>query len=150
VETIKEWFSGVDEKSDMIIDERWEMHDLNGDSNRFAVSNENLPFEMGVYINRDFANINIYTNLETASWDVKDQRNIYHDLLIQNKKGLFVKYYLSGENDTVALRTELNLEFLNKNEFNDALQAVMVGSMWLMKKMGMLEEKSCEGIIEEE
>jgi len=150
LETIKDWFSGVDEESDMIIDERWKIHELDGNSTHLAVSNENLPFEIGVYVNRDFTNINLYTNLETASWDVKDQRDIYHDLLIQNKKGLFVKYYLSGENDTVALRTELNLEYLNKREFNDALQAVIVGSMWLMKKMGMLDEKSCEEITKKE
>ena len=143
LEIIMQWFSEEDVGSDLIIDEKWQMLELNGDSSRFAVSNENLPFEIGIYINEEFAHLNVFTNLDTVDWDVKEQRNIYHDLLVQNKKNLFVKYYLSGENDTVALRTELDLAYLNKGEFNDALQAVIVGTMWLMKKMGLLDERSC-------
>jgi len=143
LETIKQWFSEEDVGSDLIIDEKWQMLELNGDQSRFAVSNENLPFEIGIYINEEFAHLNVFTNLETVDWEVKDQRNIYHDLLVQNNKNLFVKYYLSGEADTVALRTELDLAYLNRREFNDALQAVIVGTMWLMKKMGLLDEKSC-------
>lgn len=144
LETIMQWFSEEDVGGDRIIDEKWQMLELNGDPSRFAVSNENLPFEIGIYINEEFAHLMVFTNLETADWYVKDQRNIYYDLLVQNNKNLFVKYYLSGENDTVALRTELDLAYLNKREFNDALQAVIVGTMWLMKKMGLLDEKSCE------
>ena len=144
LETIIQWFSEEDLGSDLIIDEKWQMLELNGDPSRFAVSNENLPFEIGIYINEDFAHLNVFTNLETVDWEVKDQRDIYHDLLIQNNKNLFVKYYISGENDTVALRTELDLAYLNRREFNDALQAVIVGTMWLMKKMGLLDEKTCD------
>ena len=143
LETIIQWFLEEDISSDLIIDEKWQMLELNGDPSRFAVSNENLPFEIGIYINEEFAHLNVFTNLETEDWDVKDQRDIYHDLLTQNAKNLFVKYYLSGKKDTVALRTELDLAYLNRREFNDALQAVIVGTMWLMKKMGLLDEKSC-------
>ena len=150
LETIRRWFSEEIKSSDMIIDEKWQMQELNGDPDRFAVSNENLPFEIGVYIKEEFANINVYTNLSTSDWEIKDQRDIYHDLLIQNKKNLFVKYYLTGENDTVALRTELDLEYLNKKEFNDAFQAVIRGSMWLLQKMGLLEENLCEEGSEQE
>ena len=134
----------------MIIDEKWQILEINGDPGRFAVSNENLPFEIGVFISKEFANINVYSNLNTSKWSLKDQRDIYHDLLIRNNKNLFVKYYLTGENDTVALRTELDLEYLNKVEFNDALQAVIRGSMWLLQKMGLLEENLCEEGAERE
>ena len=149
LETIKEWFEQEEPESDLIIDEKWNMSDLNGEATRFAVSNENLPFEIGVYVNREFAHISVYSNLETANWDVKDQRDIYHDLLIQNNKDLFAKYYLMGDMDTVAVRTEVDLEYFNKKEFNDALQAVILGSMWLLRKMGLLDESSCE-VSEEE
>ncbi len=150
LETIMQWFSEEDVGGDRIIDEKWQMLELNGDPSRFAVSNANLPFEIGIYINEEFAHLNVFTNLETMDWEVKDQRDIYHDLLVQNNKNLFVKFYLSGEKDTVALRTELDLAYLNKREFNDALQAVIVGTMWLMKKMGLLDEKSCDPDSDEE
>lgn len=144
LETIKGWFEHEEPESDLIIDERWDLLDLNGEATRFAVSNENLPFDIGVYINKEFAHISVYTNLETSAWDVADQRDIYHDLLVQNNKDLFVKYYLAGDKETVAARTEVDLEYLNKVEFNSSLQALILGSMWLMRKMGLLDEKSCE------
>lgn len=144
IERIKQWFDEKDDNSDMIIDEKWDMHDLNGDSRSFAVSHNNLPFEIGLYIERDAVQITVYSNLETSCWEMEQQRDIYRDLLIRNNKDLFIKYFLAGENGTVALRTEINVENFNKEEFNDALQAVIFGSQWILRKMGVIVEKKCE------
>jgi len=138
---IRNWFSEGDDDSDWIIDEEWKLTELNEKTEDFAVSHENLPFDIGIYIKREIVKLIVYTDLKTKKWSVEGQRDIYRDLLIRNNKDLFTKYYLVGENNRVAVRTDINLLSYNKEEFNDALQAVILGTKWLLNKTGALEDK---------
>ncbi len=144
IEKIKKWFQEVDENSEMIIDDKWEFKNIQGNSHAFIVSNNNLPFEVGLYIMNDVIQITVFTNMATKTMTLKEQRDIFRDLLIRNNKDLFVKYYLAGVKNTLALRTEINQESLSKREFNDALQALIYGTKWLLDKMGGLENVCCD------
>lgn len=141
LKTIREWFLEKDENSELIIDEKWELKNLNGKAESFAVSHENLPFDIAIYFNEVVVKIIVYTNIMPEKWSTHDQRDIYRDLLMRNNKYLFTKYYLAGDKNKVALRTEINMSCFNKVEFNDGLQAIILGTKWLLKKTGAIEDK---------
>lgn len=146
---ILKWFKETG-KSDMLIDKKWIVQESEDKSAIFAKLDE-LPFAIGVEFIDSFAELILYTDIETATMS-KDQRlDIYRKLLILNDENHMVKSTLAGRNDEIALRTDLDLKSLSKEEFNDAIVSIVVGAVKVQDILGIKgedEEEETQRIID--
>ena len=142
VEKVTKWFEkGTGVKGSMIINDQWSVKPEASNPNRLMVAHDFIPFSLVVLISDKVMNLMLFTNIETATWPTNDRLKIYRDLLIRNDESVYVKFILAGRNDTIALRMDLNLVYLNKTEFNDSLEAMIDGGYWLLNKLDISEKE---------
>ena len=148
-EDILKWFR-EEHDSDLLIDKKWLVQESQDGKSIFAQMDE-LPFGIGVEFIGDFADLILYSNVETATMSKDERLEIYRKLLIMNDENHMVKATLAGRNDEIALRTDLDLKSLGKEEFNDAIVSIIVGAVEIQKILGIKgedEEEETERIIE--
>lgn len=148
-ELILKWFR-EEKKTDMLIDKKWTVQEAEDGKAIFATIDE-LPFGIGVVFIDSFAELVLYTNVETATMSKDERLDIYRKLLILNDENHMVKATLTGRNDEIALRTDLDLKSLSRSEFNDALVSIVVGAVALQDVLGIKgedEEEEAERIME--
>lgn len=148
-ELILKWFR-EEKKTDMLIDKKWTVQEAEDGKAIFATMDE-LPFGIGVVFIDSFAELVLYTNVETATMSKDERLDIYRKLLILNDENHMVKATLTGRNDEIALRTDLDLKSLSRSEFNDALVSIVVGAVALQDVLGIKgedEEEEAERIME--
>lgn len=141
IKKVKKWFQDSSDKGQpMIIDDMWTVEADPENENKIYVNHDFIPFSLMVLVGKKVMNLILYTNIDTATWSHADRLTLYRDLLVRNDESLYVKFILAGRNDTIALRMDLNLVYLNKEEFNDSLEAMIEGGYWLLNKLN-IEEK---------
>ena len=140
--TLKEWFEHSEEDSKMVIDDVWEVKDHPELKNGLLVSHPNIPFSVGVHIKEDLIHLIVYTSIKTSELPLEDKVVIYRDLLIMNDETNFIKFILIGRYDIVALRSDIDPQYLNKAEFNNNLNHIIVAGNWLLSKITPTEEEA--------
>lgn len=136
------WFEGAtNDRNSMVINDMWTVKNDKDSPSRLMVAHDFIPFSFMVDVGNQVMNLNLYTQIETATWPINDRLKLYRDLLIRNDESIFVKFILAGRNDAVALRMDLNLVYLNKTEFNDSLEAMIDGGYWLLNKLDISEKE---------
>lgn len=148
-ELILKWFK-EEKKTDMLIDKKWTIQEAEDGKAIFATLDE-LPFGIGVVFIDSFAELVLYTNVETATMSKDERLDIYRKLLILNDENHMVKATLTGRNDEIALRTDLDLKSLGRKEFNDAIVSIVVGAVAFQNVLGIKgedEEEEAERIME--
>ncbi len=148
-EDILKWFR-EEHKTDLLIDKKWIVQESDDGHSIFAKMDE-LPFGIGVEFIGDFADLILYSGVETATMSKDERLDLYRKLLILNDENHMVKATLAGRNDEIALRTDLDLKSLGKEEFNDALVSIIVGAVEIQKILGIKgddEEEETQRIIE--
>ena len=149
-EEILKWFREEKKDSDLLIDKKWIVQEEEGGNAVFAQMDE-LPFGIGVEFIGDFADLILYSGIETATVSKDERLDLYRKLLILNDENHMVKATLAGRNDEIALRTDLDLKSLGKEEFNDAIVSIIVGAVEIQKILGIQgedEEEETQRIIE--
>ncbi len=146
---ILKWLKGKKD-SDMLIDREWFVQE-SGDGNVIFAKMDALPFGIGVRFIDSYAELILYTNFETATLSKDERLEIYRKLLILNDENHMVKATITGRNDEIALRTDLDLKSLSREEFNDAIVSIVIGAVSFQEILGIKgedEEEEAERIIE--
>ena len=138
VEAVLEWLrSGRDDAED-IVDLPWEVKKVG--ENHYVAEHPKIPFTLNVVFADGFIRLAVPSGIETIAMRLEERIRTYHTLLVLNERMNMLKFTLSGMNDEVTLRVDLDEKSLGKEEFNDALTALLVGMNVLMDSLGLTEE----------
>ncbi len=136
--------------TDLLVDKKWVIEESEDGNTIFAKLDE-LPFGIGIEFIDSFAELILFTGMETATMSKDERLEIYRKLLILNDENHLVKATLAGRNDEIAIRTDLDLKSLGREEFNDAIVSIVVGAVALQDILGLKgedEEEEADRIIE--
>lgn len=106
-----------------------------------------MPFVLNILFSEGFVHLIVPFGIETTALSLEERLKIYHTMLVLNDKINLLKFTLSGINDEIVLRVDLDEKTLGKAEFNDALTALLIGTNELVKALG-LEEDFAEAVFE--
>jgi hypothetical protein len=137
---VRKWLESTLTKSSKAVDNGWQV-DVSKDNDRFMViDSKKMPFKILVSVEDDVTYIAFVSGLNLAVLAPDVLLPILTDLMIQNNSMKLSKFCLMGKEQTLCLRTDLYTNYFNKNEFNMALEAVIVGGRWLLAQLGQKED----------
>ncbi|WP_297477184.1 DNA-binding protein [Thermococcus sp.] len=140
-----EWLkSGTDSAKD-IVDLPWTLRELR--PRTYLAEHPRMPFSLMVVFSEDFVHLLVPLGLETLSMSTEERLKVYHTLLRLNDGVNMMKFTLSGMNDDVYLRVDLDKSTLGKEEFNNALTALLIGLMSAVSELG-LEESFAQEVFD--
>ncbi len=143
---ILSWFKSGDEKSQALIDLKWNITAI-GDYT--VLQNDKIPFTL--YLNfendKNTMHILVRTGIETATIENQPRLTIYRALLILNQRVDLVKFMLDGINEEVVAREDLTMDLLTKNDLNSSLN-ILITSFYLMVQALNLEDQFNQQIME--
>lgn len=129
--------SGRDDAKD-IVDLPWNVREI--EPHKYLAEHPKMPFQLLLIFTGDFIRLLVPFGLETISLETADRMKVYRILLKLNDQINLMKFVLSDINDNVYLRVDLDKKTLGKEEFNDALTALLLGMLTGVSALG-LEEK---------
>lgn len=106
-----------------------------------------MPFVLNLIFGEGFVYLLVPLGVETLALSNDERLKIYHTLLRLNDKVNLLKFTLSGMNDEIVLRVDLDKKTLGKGEFNDALTVLLIGVNEVVRALG-LEEDFARSIFE--
>ena len=137
---VRKWLESTINNSSKAVDNGWQV-DVSKDNDRFMViDSKKMPFKILVSVEADVTYIAFVSGLNLAGLAPDVLLPIMTDLLIQNNSMKLSKFCLLGKEQTLCLRTDLYTNYFNKNEFNMALEAVIMGGRWLLAQLGQKED----------
>lgn len=141
---IKTWLtSGTDKKED-VLDMVWTVKE---EENLLIAEHPKIPFTLYIYFNEKFIRLIASTDMDTALLEPQQRLEIYRKLLILNDRIDMVKFVISGEDEEIMLKVDLDTSTLGKDEFRDALTGV-IASLYMMVKEFKLEDEFNRRITE--
>ena len=129
--------SGRDDAKD-IVDLPWNVREI--EPHKYLAEHPRMPFQLLLIFTEDFVRLLVPFGLETISLETADRMKVYRILLKLNDQINLMKFVLSGMNDDVYLRVDLDRKTLGKAEFNDALTALFIGMLTAVSALGLEEE----------
>ncbi len=133
-----EWLKrGTDSAKD-IVDLPWTLRELQPGT--YLAEHPRMPFSLMVVFSEEFIHLLVPLGLETLSMSTEERLKVYHTLLRLNDGVNMMKFTLSGMNDDVYLRVDLDKSTLGKEEFNNALTALLIGLLSAVSALGLEEE----------
>ncbi|WP_148883134.1 DNA-binding protein [Thermococcus aciditolerans] len=131
------WLKAGDDTAEDIVDLPWSVKEIQ--PNTYVAEHPRMPFSLLVVFSEGFIHLLVPLGLETFSMTNDDKLRIYHTLLRLNDQVNMMKFTLSGMNDDVYLRVDLDRKTLGKEEFNDALTALLIGLLSSVSALGLEE-----------
>lgn len=139
---VRKWLEQTIEKSEKAVDHGWSV-DVSPDDDKFMViDSQKMPFKIIVDVEDEITYIAFITGLKLVGQPPEVLTTVYRDLLYQNKSMNLSKFCLMDPDDTLILRTDLYTNYMNKKEFNLALEAVIMGGRWLIAQLGQSEDEN--------
>jgi len=129
--------SGTDSAED-IVNLPWVVKEIQPGT--YLAEHPRMPFSLMVVFSEDFVHLIVPLGLETLSMSTEERLKVYHTLLRLNDGVNMMKFTLSGMNDDVYLRVDLDKSTLGKEEFNNALTALLVGVLSAVSALGLEDE----------
>jgi hypothetical protein len=143
-EKITKWLEEGKDGSDNLLDYPWDIDvkELEDQSDRTMItaSHPKIPFNAEIIIGKHFANLVINPIIPTDAMDATERMRLYKSLLHLNTELNLMKAGLVGYDDNPVIQVDLDLESLNKHEFNDALTLLVVGAHNMIKILGLTNE----------
>ncbi|MGC8689528.1 MAG: DNA-binding protein [Thermoplasmata archaeon] len=134
---IEGWLtSGTDTKED-VLDLVWTIKE---EDNLIIAEHPKIPFVLYIRIGDRFVRLIVSTGMDTALLDPQQRLDIYRKLLILNDRIDLVKFVISGVDEEIILKVDLDKSTLGKDEFRDAITGI-VASLYMMVKEFQLEEE---------
>ncbi|MEM4312718.1 MAG: DNA-binding protein, partial [Thermoplasmata archaeon] len=110
---IKKWLtSGSDSKED-VLDMVWSLKENN---NLIIAEHPKIPFVLYIFIDEKFVRLMANTEVDTALLDPTERLDIYRKLLILNDRVNLVKYVISGTDEEIVLKADLDQGTFSKDE----------------------------------
>jgi len=132
------WLTAGKDDAQDIVDLPWSIQQLQPGT--YVAEHPRMPFSLMVVFSEDFVHLVVPLGLETFSMSSENRLKVYHTLLRLNDQVHMMKFTLSGMNDDVYLRVDLDKKTLGKEEFNDALTALLIGLLSAVSALGLEEE----------
>ncbi|UCE38731.1 MAG: hypothetical protein JSW00_05745 [Thermoplasmata archaeon] len=139
---VKKWLETTIENSESAIDHGWTVEIAEGDERLMVIDTPQMPFKILVQVDDDLTYCAFLTGINTKNVKAEEIEPILRGLLAQNRFMGLSKFCLIGEDDAICLRTDLYSKYMNKDEFNLALEAVIVGGRWLIAELGQTEDEN--------
>ena len=144
-ENVLEWLkAGSDDATD-IVDLPWSIKEIK--ENYYVAEHPKMPFLLNVVFSDNFVYLIISTGIETASLESQERLKMYRILLLLNEKINLLKFTLSGMNEEIVIRVDLDRKSLGKGEFNDALTALLIGLNEMVSALN-IEKEFQEAVFE--
>lgn len=138
MEQVLEWLRTGNDDAEDIVDLPWNVKKVG--ENHYVAEHPKIPFLLNVLFMDGFVRLAVPSGVETIAMRLEDKVKVYHTLLVLNERMNLLKFTLSGMNDEITLRVDLDNKSLGKEEFNDALTALLVGMNVLMDSLGLTQE----------
>ncbi|ASJ08165.1 DNA-binding protein [Thermococcus siculi] len=135
---ILEWLRSGSEDAADIVDLPWDVKQI--EEGMYVAEHPKMPFTLVVMFSDEFVHLIIPTSLETYGLSDEDKLYVYHTLLQLNNKVYMMKFSLGQPNDAVNIRVDLDKKTLGKEEFNNALTALVIGLLSGVSALGLEEE----------
>ncbi|WP_297500174.1 DNA-binding protein [Thermococcus sp.] len=132
------WLRAGRDDAEDIVDLPWDVREL--ENGLYLASHPKMPFDLLVSFDDTFVHLAVPLGLETYPLNNEDKVKVYHTLLRLNGGINLMKFSLEGMNDEVYLLADLDLKSLSKDEFNDALTALLFGLLTAVSTLGLEEE----------
>ncbi|AHF81208.1 hypothetical protein [Thermococcus paralvinellae] len=144
-EQVVQWLKDGRDDAQDIVDLPWI---VKKQSEHFYIAEHpKMPFILNILFSEGFVHLMVPFGVETIVLPLEERLKIYHTMLVLNDRINLLKFTLSGINDEVVLRVDLDKKTLGKAEFNDALVALLIGMNELVKALG-LEEDFAKAVFE--
>lgn len=141
VKKIETWLEEGRDSSRDLVGLPWEVKEEKmGDTTIIVAQHPKVAFPIFVKIGGGFISLFIDLGIETDAMDVKERMKIYKTLLKINGQLNLFKAALGGEEENVISMVDLDMTSLSKEEFNDALTALLIGSHTVITALGYSEE----------
>ena len=143
-EKFSTWLKEGKEDAPNLLDYPWDVDvkEVEGQPDKTLIisSHPKIPFNVEIVVGKHFANLVINPVIPTDAMDATERMRIYKKLLHLNTELNLMKAGLVGHDDNPVIQVDLDLESLNKHEFNDALTLLVVGAHNMIKILGLTEE----------
>ncbi|MEL9998631.1 MAG: DNA-binding protein [Thermoplasmata archaeon] len=134
---IKKWLtSGSDSKED-VLDMVWSLKENN---NLIIAEHPKIPFVLYIFIDEKFVRLMANTEVDTALLDPTERLDIYRKLLILNDRVNLVKYVISGTDEEIVLKADLDQGTFSKDEFKEAIEGIITSLYLMIKELNLEEE----------
>ncbi|ALM76070.1 hypothetical protein [Thermococcus barophilus] len=144
-EQVIQWLrEGRDDAQD-IVDLPWNVKKI--EEHFYIAEYPKMPFVLNILFSEEFVHLMVPFGLETTALPLAERLKIYHAMLVLNDKINLLKFTLSGINDEIILRVDLDRKTLGKAEFNDALTALLIGINELVRAL-KVEEDFAQAVFE--
>ncbi|WP_456367939.1 DNA-binding protein [Thermococcus sp.] len=135
---VLEWLKAGRDDAEDIVDLPWNVKEVGKD--HYIAEHPKIPFSLHVIFMDGFIRLAVPTGIETLAMRLEEKVKVYHTLLVLNERMNLLKFTLSGMNDEIVIRVDLDEKSLGKEEFNDALTSLLVGMNVLMDSLGLTQE----------
>jgi hypothetical protein len=139
---VKKWLENTIENSESAIDHGWTVEVPEDNEKKMIIDTEQMPFKIIVQVDDDLTYCAFLTGISTKEIKAEEIEPIFRGLLAQNRFMGLSKFCLIGDDDNICLRTDLYTKHMNKDEFNLALEAVILGGRWLIAELGQSEDEN--------
>ncbi len=146
IDDIMGWFKTGDEKSQALIDLKWNLTNAGGYT---LLQNDKIPFVLFLNFedNKNTMHLLVRTGIETATIENQPRLTIYRTLLILNQRVELVKFMLDGINEEIVAREDFTVDSLTKDDLNTALNT-LITAFYLMVQALKLQDEFNQQIVE--
>ncbi|ADD08101.1 hypothetical protein [Candidatus Aciduliprofundum boonei] len=132
---VLQWLTAGSDDAVDIVDLPWKVEEL--DRGVYYAEHPSVPMHLMVAFSDNFVHLIVPTTIETAEMSNEEKLRIYETLMWLNDKVHMMKYSIGGENKNIRLRVDLDKSTLGKEEFNNALVALVIGVLVGVKALGI-------------
>jgi hypothetical protein len=147
---IQKWLEDGNAKKGNMEDLPWDVKVESDEFSDYIISNHPVVlYPYIVKVDKKFATISLDTGISTDLIAMDQRMGHYRRLLILNRKYSMLKIVLHGDEDMVAVESDLHLSSLGEREFHNALHNVLFASYDVVKSFNLDESamKELEGRI---
>jgi len=152
IDKVEKWFKEGEDSANELLSLPWEIVIDDSEKGKVLVAKHpKVPFEINAVFGTEIIKLGIVTNLETDFLEPIERLKIYKLLLVMNQESSLIKIGLSGLESTIIVGSDLDTSSLGREEFNDALSAVVMGTYSVYKMMGkedVLNQIAFQKVIE--
>jgi hypothetical protein len=139
-EKIKKWLEKTIKNSKSAVDHGWTVERAPNDESLMIIDTDQMPFKIIVKVEEELTYVALVTGIKTGNAKPEEIEPVFRALLRKNKEMGLSKFFLMDDEDTLCLRTDLYSDYMNKDEFNLALESVILGGRWLIAQLGETED----------
>lgn len=138
---IIKWFREGKDRSEELIGLPWNLEVEEGDEGvDILARHPSVPFMVATKVTAHFAKLGIITDIETDFLEPVERLKIYKTILVMNGESNLLKIGITGIESLISLFVDLDLASLNREEFNDALSALIMGTYAVYNGLGLQDK----------